>query len=110
MSRYVAGKNDVWYTTNGMLFLNETVRNNISITEETRDTKFVFRVQLNAPLDTSYWNIGIALSLLAPGNWADKFAVEVITASPGRFEMGKGLGRVWIDVFSSEAKVELTHT
>ena len=105
--RYVARREDVWYVTNGRLFLNEMVRRGVRISQSHHDGKLVFRVEARLPSETLPYEIQVPLRLAVPADWADGFNVEVATAGSGRFVMGRAIGQAWIDLFGSEAKIKV---
>jgi len=105
--RYVACREDVWYTTNGMLFLNEMVRRGVRISRSRHDGNLVFRVEARFSPETLPYEIQVPLRLVVPADWADGFNVEVTAAGSGRFAMGRAMGQTWIDLFGSGVKIEV---
>jgi peptidoglycan/xylan/chitin deacetylase (PgdA/CDA1 family) len=104
--RNVAGREDVWYTTNSMLFLNEIVKGRLHCSETQRDNRFLFRVSVRPPLETITTSTPMPLRLLDPAGSNTSFQVDVRSK---RFEMGRSLGQLWVNIFANDAEIEVTH-
>jgi peptidoglycan/xylan/chitin deacetylase (PgdA/CDA1 family) len=105
--RHVAGRNDVWYTTNSMLFINEIIKNSVRITPSCHDRSYTFRVRVSPFPRPLSWKPRVPLRLTPPRDWGDRYDVEIATSSPEGFEMGKTVGHVWIDIGQDGATVEV---
>jgi len=107
VSRHVALKADVWYATNGMLFLNEIVKKATSITSSRVGPEHVFRIRTSIPKNVSN-TTPIPLILSAPSEWGEKFRVEVTTTNAGKVEIRRVSKTVWIDIFDREGTLRVT--
>lgn len=102
ISKQVALMDDVWYATNGMLFLNEIVKKAVSITSSRSGSEYVFRIQANISRSVTE-TTPIPLTLCVPKEWREKFGVIVSTTGTGKFEMKRVRNLVSIDIFDSQA-------
>lgn len=102
--RHVALRDDVWYATNGMLFLMETIRNRVKITASHTEMKAVFRVRCEISDRNTAHELPIPLRLEVPNGWCEDYTVEVKNPSR-KVEMGKLPGQAWIDIYDDEAAV-----
>ena len=105
--RHVALRRDVWYATNGLLFLNEMVRNSMQIAEDHCDGRSVFRVHVKTPAALAAKETPIPLHLEVPESWRRDFTVEVRTSS-GRADIGRLAGQAWIDIFDSDGEITVS--
>ena len=101
----VAGREDVWYTTNGNLFLNEIVKERVHIAERQHGDRFKFNVSVAPPRQGYLENTPAPLRLMRPAGWDADFQIDVKCK---RFEMGRSSRYVWIDVFDNEVEIEAT--
>jgi peptidoglycan/xylan/chitin deacetylase (PgdA/CDA1 family) len=106
--RHVAFRKDVWYATNGLLFLNEKIRNNVQITESHHDEESVFWVHVKTPAVLATKKTPIPLRLDIPERWGKDFRVEVNTSS-GKADIGQLAGQAWIDIFDSDGEIAVSH-
>jgi len=104
----LAFRKDVWYATNGMLFLNERIRESVRITpHHDSENQFLFSVDAEPPFDISPEMIPMPLRLTIPEGWRD-FQVQVSAASSGRVETGRVGRQEWIDIFDRSAKITVS--
>jgi len=104
----LALRNDVWYATNKMLFLNDLLRKNVRVyLEKGSGTRFIFTVYAKRPPGVSSQEYPIPLHVSVPEDWTRNFEVEVATVS-GEAKFGKQPMHAWIDVYSDEAKVTVS--
>jgi len=99
----VAGREDVWYTTNGNLFLNEIVKERVHLSERQHDDLFHFNVTVVPPRERYLENAPAPLRLTRPAGWDADFQIDVKCK---HFEMGRSSRHVWIDIFDNEAQIE----
>jgi len=105
--RKVAGREDVWYATNGMLFLNEMTRRTAEISEQQEGSRSIFRVQVPSSLALSR-RVGVPLRLIVPEYWNGRFSVEVTVADSGAFRTGRrSSNEVWLDILGEKARIEV---
>jgi peptidoglycan/xylan/chitin deacetylase (PgdA/CDA1 family) len=110
LCHHLALRDDVWYATNGMLFLNENVRRSVQITHVHHDNEFVFRVKASPSPPPSLVNTPIPLLLETPKLWQGNFEVQVNTSTSGRAEMRKFARGASIDIFDDEAMIAVSRT
>lgn len=103
----VAFKDDVWYATNGLLFINEIVRNSVQIDQVHHDNRSIFSIRSNPALAPSIRRTPTPLRLEVPRVWRD-FKLQVVTSNSGWADIGKLQSSAWIDIFDNEAKIEVT--
>lgn len=104
---HVGGRNDVWYATNGMLFLNEELKRRVEIATHAMKDKFVFSVRTNWKNRMCDSN-PIPLKLVVPHQWTSHPRINVSTVENGRFHMGRSADAFWIDLFDCVGRVEVT--
>lgn len=105
----VAGRKDVWYATNGMLFLNEMARRSVQISDEQEDDRFVFKIRTRFPLPPDT-HAAIPLRLVVPESWNNNFDMQVTVPDSGTFEKGGRPPRqMWVDILGEEACIEVRH-
>ncbi len=103
----VCGMDDVWYTTNSTLFLNEIVKNHTSVTRIQHPLHLTFKIEATFPLNNITRDVPMPLVLVVPISWKDKFRVDVTTTSSGTFKIGERAGQIWIDVYDNAAQVDV---
>jgi peptidoglycan/xylan/chitin deacetylase (PgdA/CDA1 family) len=104
----LAFRDDVWYATNKMLFLNDLFRNNVHVYPgEESDARSIFSVCARRPPGISCQEYPIPLRVSVPEAWKKDFAVEIATVS-GKAKFGKHSGHAWIDIYGDEAKVTVS--
>lgn len=108
--RHVAGREDVWYATNGMLFLNELIKQNVQIAKQKQDDRFVFSVRLPSAFEYYVRRTPIPLMVVCPANVTKRHRIEVTTSETGNFYMGLDSNRTWIDIFDTKAEVVITRS
>jgi len=107
LCHYVARRDDVWYATNGMLFLCEARKRNASIVQSRHGQTFVYEVRVvpyGPPISGA---TPLPLQLVMPEKWSSSFRIDVDTFRSGSFEMGDLQSRTWIDVYGNRARVEV---
>ena len=104
---HVAWRDDVWYATNGMLFLNEIIKQATSITGSRNGPEYVFQIRTSIS-DNLSKTTPIPLILWIPSEWSEKFNVEVMTTNTGKVETRRVSKTVWIDIFDRESTIRLT--
>jgi len=105
--RRVAGREDVWYATNGMLFLNEIARRSVEISEERKGSRSIFSVQVSSSLGKSSRAV-VPLRLIVPKHWNERFNMEVAVADSGGFQTGRrSSSEVWLDILGEKAHIEV---
>lgn len=107
--RNVSNRDDVWYTTNGMLFIVEMMKRSVHIAESHHDRQCVFHVQANFPPEAMARGLPLSFRLEAPSNWCDKFIVNISTRTPEKFHVKRVMQEVWIDIFDNVATIEIEH-
>lgn len=103
----VANHPDVWYATNGELFLNELFRNNVQITETFQENCSVFTVQTRPVVATFRRQTAIPLRYSIPQEWKERFRLEVKTATSGEYEVSDSPDNGWINVYDTGAQIEI---
>jgi peptidoglycan/xylan/chitin deacetylase (PgdA/CDA1 family) len=73
----VAHHSDVWYATNGMLFVNEMLKQNARITRADEGNRAIFKVQTKVPPEVSAADYPLPLRLIVPDDWTRGASVEV---------------------------------
>jgi hypothetical protein len=106
--RRISLQNDVWYTTNSTLFLNEMLRRNVHILHDPdSDARSIFRVRAKRPVGISPEEYPIPLRVTVPKNWREDFVIEVISPS-GEARIGKLPACTWIDIYADEATITVS--
>jgi hypothetical protein len=106
--RYVSNQPDIWYTSNGALFLNEFVRANAQIIECHSDRGFLFKVKTKSAAKDLTAESPVPLRYFVPRSRKDSSSVAVVTSPTGRYEMGTQDERGgWINIYDDEAFVEI---
>jgi len=105
--KYVAKMNDLWFPTNGELFLNEAIKNHVCISQCHRESGTIFRIDVPHSREIPAGDVPIPLRLMVPEGWPESYEVTVKTSSR-RFEMGRiGRRQVWINLFDRTGVVEV---
>lgn len=104
--RCVSLRDDTWYATNGMLFLNELTRKNVQINEKHCEGVSRFDVRLNSA--NQFSNVPIALRLKVPANWNKDWRVEVATGGQVRIQK-QGERQTAIDIFYKTAEISVSY-
>jgi peptidoglycan/xylan/chitin deacetylase (PgdA/CDA1 family) len=107
--RHISRRPGVWYATNSLLFMNELVRKNVRITAAHDNMQTIFQVQTSPDVGDLTRITPIPLRFSAP-EWPSRFRIQVKTGNSGRFDIGEDEGHVWIDVFDSEAQVQVAYS
>ena len=104
--RRVAGKSDVWYTTNGALFLSEKVKSKASVAETHSSTGSLFQISAKCPVPAK---APLPLRLVIPRDVARDWNVEILTAHSAGFQVERSEEFAWIDTFDTETTVEVKY-
>ena len=106
LCQHVSLRKDIWYATNGMLFLNEAIKNSVRIVEDHGDARSIFRICVKSLLATAVMDTPVTFRLVVPS--CARSSVRVMTTNSGKFETRRFAGHVTIDIFDKEAQIEVT--
>jgi len=105
----LAFRNDVWYATNGMLFLNEIMRKSIRVSQTHGNNRSVFVVRASPRLPRLSEEIPMSFVLEAPRLWQGEFTVDIASSS-GRTELKKVSSYATINIFDCKAEIIISRT
>jgi len=97
--KIISDQQGVWHATNGMLFLNRTIKNSTRIRRDENETNS-WHVNTVPPAAEIVRNI--PMSFLLP---IDESSIKITGAQT--FDMGTTRGHTWVDIFEEEALISV---